>query len=319
MNKPEKLFKLLLKDKLTEKEDNQINSLVKEDDDCRQLHSVYLNVKHAVKSSAHPTIDELADYVLFKNNPGEITGHKINSDLIDEHLKKCLGCSEILGELSAEYKDAAEFTAEEFKPASGRADVSASLPKRRTSGIRYLFVSAAVFLILCVSLYVASSVVTPSYYNIAEINNGSESYVTRGRITDDFQKGINALSSGNLAEAENNLKSDIENHPEDPTIFYSYYILGLTYLQSAQSDFLGLFTNFDRSKVVEGMQNLKLSIDKNKSGRFDNITFNADFYLAKASLMLGDKASAENYLNLVIQNKGSRMDNARKMLEQLKE
>ncbi|MBK6913984.1 MAG: hypothetical protein IPH11_10120 [Ignavibacteriales bacterium] len=65
------------------------------------------------------------------------------------------------------------------------------------------------------------------------------------------------------------------------------------------------------------MKNLQLSIEKNLSGKYQNLSMNAHFYIAKAYLMFDDKENAKKYLEKVIEEKGSKMIEAENILSDL--
>jgi tetratricopeptide (TPR) repeat protein len=141
---------------------------------------------------------------------------------------------------------------------------------------------------------------------------------SRGRTTDDFELSMKALEDKEYQSAIEYLKSDIDLNSKDETIFYSYYILGLTYLETAEKNVLGLFPSFDKSSAELALQNFKKTIEKNTSGKFQNVNLDAYFFAAKASLMVDDTKSAKDYLNIVVNDKGSKMNEARQILNELK-
>ena len=166
-------------------------------------------------------------------------------------------------------------------------------------------------------MYIFSQIVTSSNYTIATLKNNDVFYITRGRGTEYFQKGLNALDDKNYTQTIEYLKEDIEANPKDETIFYSYYILGLTYLETAPKSFIGLFPSFNLTKVEDGINNLEKSIKLNNSGRYENINLDSYFYLGKANLMRNDKESAEKYFNIVVKKHGSKMNEAKSLLNEL--
>ncbi len=211
--------------------------------------------------------------------------------------------------------------AEKISAGNGNKVVSTNLDsevnKQKFIFPRYAFTSIIALGLVYLSLYIISSFTTPEFYKDAAINSESEFSVNRGRATEDFQNSLKALDKNNFDEAISYLQKDIKNNPDDETIFYSYYILGLANLETSEHDVLGLFPGYNTNKTEKGVEYLKESIRKNESGKFINIKLNSYFYLAKASLMLNDKISAENYLKLVISGRGSKMEEAQKLLGEL--
>jgi tetratricopeptide (TPR) repeat protein len=189
--------------------------------------------------------------------------------------------------------------------------------RNRYRAPRYAFASIIIIGLVYLSLYIISSFSTPAYYNDAALNDESEFSVNRGRATEDFQNSLKALEKHNYDSAIKYLQKDIQQNPDDETIFYSYYIMGLSYLETAGHDFLGLFPVYNKERVVKGAEYLKESVQKNNSGKFTNIKLNSYFYLAKSSLMLSDKQAAREYLLIVINERGGKMDEARQLLGEL--
>jgi tetratricopeptide (TPR) repeat protein len=142
--------------------------------------------------------------------------------------------------------------------------------------------------------------------------------ISRGRSTDNFELSIKALEDKDYQSAIEYLKNDIELNPNDKTIFYSYYILGLTHLEMAEKNLLGLFTTFDKSSSEATILNLGKCVKLNTSGNFNNVNLDAFFFMAKASLMLEDSKTAKDYLEIVVKEKGSKMNEAEQILKELK-
>ena len=201
--------------------------------------------------------------------------------------------------------------------AAEKATVAPGISKSRSRAPRYAFLSVIIIGLVYLSLYLISSASVPTYYRDAAIVNESEFSVNRGRATENFQNSLRALDKHDYDDAINYLQKDIRQNPDDETIFYSYYIMGLSYLETAEHNFLGLFPDYNRERAEKGAEYLKESIQKNDSGKFINIKLNSYFYLAKANLMLNDKEAARKYLAKVIDEKGSKMEESRKLLDEL--
>jgi hypothetical protein len=85
----------------------------------------------------------------------------------------------------------------------------------------------------------------------------------------------------------------------------------------SHSSFLGLFPSYDENLVREALQDLHRSVESNGTGKFENIKLDAFFYMAKANLILEDEETAKQYFKLVVNQKGSRMDEAASILNEL--
>jgi tetratricopeptide (TPR) repeat protein len=159
---------------------------------------------------------------------------------------------------------------------------------------------------------------TPEY--IKNFNTNKEDfYITRGRTSMAFQKGLDAIENKNWDEAIKSLNEDIASNSGESSIFYSHYVLGLTYLRSADSDFLGLFKSFDEEKVKSAVYNLEKTIELNTSGNFYNINLDANYYLGRAYLLLEDYAEAKTHLQYVVNEKGGLYKDAEELLNSIPE
>ncbi len=72
-----------------------------------------------------------------------------------------------------------------------------------------------------------------------------------------------------------------------------------------------------RKEQQKAPNTLKKASGRNDSGRFNNLKLNSYFYLAKASMMLKDEKAAKQYLTLVINGKGSKMEEAKYLLGEM--
>jgi len=321
MNNFEKIIELLQKEDLTTVEQTLLNSLLENDPEARKLFNVYNKVGKAFQVS-HISYDELRDYVLIKNGmePEEKFDFS-RTQGIENHLIECPICTKEFKVLNEEFSDIQNFVSSSINrvPLEKSELTQNRFLKQQFSP--WLYPVFAVFILgfLYLSLFVISDFTTPNNYVHASLDDESEFYITRGRGTDEFQQSIAAIENENFEEAITYLKKDIDQNPEDETIFYTYYVLGLTQLETAESRFagLGLFPSFDKTKAKQTLDNFKICTEKNTSGRFPDITYNAYFYSAKANLMIDDIESAKKYLQLVIDNKGSKMLEAQNMLNEL--
>lgn len=317
MDKKEKILELLRRKKLTDSEKNELNSIIGSDEELKELADTYQQLGKVINHSSHLSIDELAQYTLYKNGMQPDDRQIINrAPFIEQHLRICSECSELLKEFNSEYSDVDNFLTQTAvaDKASGTEDYTQTSAANRYKAPRYAFASILLVGFIYMVLYIISSSITPAYFNDAAIKQDSQSSITRGRATENFQNSLKALEKNNYDEAISFLQKDIRENPDDATIFYSYYITGLSYLETAEKDFLGLFPKYNRERVGKGKQYLEESIRKNNSGKFESIKLNSYFYLAKANLMLDDKKSAKEYLHMVINNKGSKMEEAKHLL-----
>jgi TolA-binding protein len=320
MNNTEKILELLEKKNLSEQERFQLTSLIESDPEAKKIYQTYMKLGLLLKSR-HISLDELRDYILYKNNidPENMDIIKRIPEL-ELHLENCEKCTNEFKSLNEEYSELEFFLTDKLaaQPAKGIEEGPVSIAQSRFKRTPvYAFVSVITIGFVYLSLLLVSNITTPDSYQLASVSDKSEYYVTRGRATDEFQESLKALEENNFDKAIEFLQSDINKNPEDKTIFYSHYILGLSYLEKADKSFIGLFRSFNKDDAENGLKNLQFCIEKNTSGKFPDITYNAYFYSAKANMMLGDNESAKKYLKLVVEEKGSKMSEAQNILNEL--
>jgi hypothetical protein len=308
------ILEYLEKDKLTPDEETQLNNFTKDDSEAKEFVDTYRKIKIAAKEI---TVNDLSDYILHKNglepeNPGF---HK-KIPAIEAKLRSDKEFEEEFKLLNEEYNEVDSFlTASVDNSDAGKMAAPARHAKNNYAV--YAFASVLIIGIVYALLLIVSNLTTPEYYQYASLDDKTEFYVTRGRMTDDFQNSLKALEERDYEKAIVHLNSDIANNPGDETIFYTHYILGLSYLETAEKSFLGLFTSYDNERAAAALDNFLISIEKNKSGRFHNVNLDAYFYAAKASLMLDLKEDAINYLYKVVEEKGSKSAEAEIIINEL--
>ena len=322
MDIKDKITDLLGKETLTPEEKQELETLMVNDEELNKFVAVYRHFSAIVSHSSHLSEEEISEYILHKNG---ITSDKKSIikriPFIETHLRKCSECSEIFKELNVEYVNVESFVSgaiiRERKTSDKVLPDSITNSKRRFYTPRFAFASVLIIGLVYIALYLISSFSTPAYYDDAAIKNKSEFSINRGRASEYFQNSLGALEKNNYDAAIDYLNKDIRQNPNDETIFYSYYIMGILYLETAEHSFLGLFPGYNHERADKGAEYLKESIQKNNSGRFNNIRLNSYFYLSKASLMLNDRKSARTYLTMVIKEKGGKMEEAKKLLGEL--
>jgi tetratricopeptide (TPR) repeat protein len=315
------LLELLQKNKLSEEEQQQLNLLIQSDPELAKLYGSYKKISNTVKYHSHLSTGEISEYVLYKNGLStDGTGIIMHAPRIEEHLRICKRCEDEFKELNSEFVESEAFIdAALLKPISGdsKGNSSVSGILRRPYSLKIAFATTVIILLFTVAAVIIN-LTRPSYYDLAKLTDKSELSITRGRATDDFQKGIEAYDDGNYSKAAAFFDNDIKFNDNESTIFYTYYILGLTNLEFAQKNTTDLFPAFNKGKALISITNMKICIQKNNTGAFPDINLNAYYYLAKAYLMLGNKEEAVSCLKNVITGKGSKMDDAAKILNKLK-
>ncbi|MHB8579859.1 MAG: tetratricopeptide repeat protein [Ignavibacteriaceae bacterium] len=316
-----KIFRLLGESGLGDDYKNYLNDISAKDPEIKSFFAAYSRLDNIIKNSSHIPTEELGDYILKKNKFNERQSDSSKKIiLIENHLYDCKTCKSVYEELSEEFYEV-ENAVDKYFDKSGiheKVKVLYPLILFKNNYIRYAIVSTVSMIILFLGLEILSGITTPNNYRLGQIKDKSLSYITRGRSSFEFQEGLTALGNGNYDKAIKLFENDIANNKNGISIFYTHYILGLAYLESAKNDFVGLFPSFDFNKVRKAIDNFNLCISENSSGNYPDISFNSYFYMAKAELIRNNFALAKKYLQIVINNKGSKMNLAIELLDQLK-
>ena len=319
MEQYEKIIELIEKVNLSPEEEKYLNDSIESDKDIKRLIDVYKNLKTGLAESIHIDLDMLTSYILYEkgNVPDDKTVPLI-AGKIKLHLDNCLKCREEYETLEADYSDVKEYLKNTLADESKEQHTfMPSFLSQKITSYRYAFTTVITLIVLYVGLFTVSSVTTPDYKKDLFSTQNEDFYLTRGRTSISFQKGLDALDKGDYSDAINYLNLDIEKHNNESSIFYSNYILGSTYLKAAESDFLGMFISFDEDKVQLAIENLKTSIEKNSSGSYENLNLDANYYIGRAYLLLDDIDSAKKHLETVVNNKGKFYKEAETIIESM--
>lgn len=320
MNELDKIFELLDKVDLSSEEQSKLNDLLKNQPASEKIVNLYNSLKNSLPQVIH--IDEtlLGEYVLYKNNMLNDKGTMILLERkIEDHLKRCDKCNNVFKELNSEYADVDSFISSSFKEVKPDIEVANAHPGffKRFNASRFAFASIIVLMIAYLGLFIISSVFTPDYKKAAISSDERDFYNTRGRTTELFQRGLNAIDKEDYNSAIKFLEEDITNNPGEASIFYSYFILGVTYIQSSESSFLGTFKSFDEGKINKGIDDLQKAIKLNNSGKYQNLNLDAHYFIGKAYLLIDKKNYAIDHLRIVIDNKGRYYKKANELLDKI--
>ena len=164
-------------------------------------------------------------------------------------------------------------------------------------------------------MFAVSSLTTPDYKKTF-LEDG-DFYTTRGRTTELFQRGLDAIDRKDYDSAIKFMNDDISKSRSDESIFYTHFVLGITYINKAESDFIGLFKSYNKEDVQKGIDNFEKSILLNNSGKFDNLKLDAHYFIGKSYLLIDEKESAKKHLQMVIDGKGSYYKKAEDLIKDL--
>jgi hypothetical protein len=312
------IINLIEKKDLTKEESEKLTALLKDDPNLKELINLYIKIKSAYEKTDHPDADLLGEYILFKNELIKDAG-KIIPVIpdIEKHLRECEQCREEYKLFNSEFEAINAFVGETITNAEKKSLIKNLLLDKSLVYVRYSLASVFMVGIIYFILFFISARSLSPIQKLAGNYDKTEYYVTRGRASDEFQKSMIALENNNYKRTIEFLEQDIRNNSNDATIFYSYYILGMVYLEDSYADFLNLFPSYNKEKVNKGIINLKECINKNSSDEFLNIKYDAFYFIGKGYLMLDNKKQAAQYFRLVIDYNGSKSEEAKQILDEL--
>jgi tetratricopeptide (TPR) repeat protein len=318
MNDIEKIIELLDKEFINTEEKNILNRIIENDPEARKISLAYSQLKTSLKRNEHIDEELMAEYVMYKNNLSSDRLIILLANKVEDHIRKCVKCEKLFTELNAEYCEVDSFVSQSIVEQIKQEKLSqhkAFFFFNNFSAAKYAFASLAAVVVLYLGLFAVSSFTTPDYKK--SFLEEEDFYTTRGRTSELFQRGLDAIDRKDYSSAIQYLNDDVNKNQKDESIFYTHFVLGITYVNKAESDFLGLFKSFNKEDVEKGISNFEKSIAFNNSGKFDNLKLDAHYLIGKSYLMIDDKASARKHLQLVVDGKGSYYKKAEDLIKEL--
>lgn len=323
MEKFDKIFDLLEKPSLSDAETASLNDAVKSDKEIDRLVKLFRNLQNKIPDSLHIDLELLASYVLYENgDEPEDKSVLLLAGKIREHLGKCNFCHVEYENLKQEFFQAGDFTNTVITDQPIKANFNASRERKSFLGrinftrtFRYAFATVSTMALIYAGLFFYSeSSIEPFKKGIFDAGQ-EEVYSTRGRTSITFQRGLDAVEHENYDAAIKYFQADIAENKNDQSIFYSYYVLGITQLHTAESSVAGLFKNFNHQIVKDAISSLQNSIQLNNSGSYQNINLDARYYLGRAYLLLEDFGNARENLSIVVTEKGRFYNEAKELID----
>ncbi len=274
------------------------------------------SIAGVLNDNIHIPFDTLASYAYFKHtDDNELRYFEKLSFKIEAHLQNCEQCKDEYNLLLEEVKETDLHVRSELQTISNNVESGRKNWFLNSSISQYAAAAVIVIAFLYSGLYGLLNLNRPIYES--GISEDFSSSVTRGRMTEEFNLSALALQKNDYENAILHLKNDISKNQNPGSVFYSEYLLGLTYLKSAEIDFIGLYNSFELAKVDSAIKYLKRSAEHNKLEDFSNIKLDTYYYLGKANLIIGNFEEGKTYLTKVVEGKGKFIEKAKVMLEQL--
>lgn len=320
MNETDKILDLLNKAELSGSEKAELDKLLSDIPDSGKIVRTFNSLKGVFGKNSHLDETLLGEYILFKNNMLEEKRSMLLLERkIEDHLRNCERCINIVKDLNIEYEEVDSFLSKTIiKTSSDRVlQTETSGIFRKISAVKYAFASIAAIAVFYIGMLATSSVFVPDYKKHAVSEDERDFYNTRGRTSELFQRSLDAIDKKEYDNAIRFLEEDVNVNKEEASIFYSHFILGVTYIQSSESSFLGTFKSFNKQKVDEGIRNLQKAIELNTSGKYNNLNYDAHYFIGKAYLLVDNYQSARENFEIVVNNKGSYYKKAKQLLDQI--
>ena len=319
MDKIQDVLKILAKAERSETELEYLDQLYADDLEIRNFIDIYTKLENIFNSSGHIDMEILSEFILYYNGDLDIANYIPEiTDRIEDHLSNCSSCNNDYINLNKEYQQVDEFISRSI-PEEIKDDIEFEKPESIFSRIRHAnyktFLTAIILLLITYSgMKLTSTYSTPFYkrdlFVFPELTDSSQHI----RATENFKKSLTSIKSKNYDKAIDNLLDDIILDTIPSTIFYTHFILGLVYLKSSESIFLGTFKSYNHLRVDEGIQNLLSTIEKNTSGEYDSLNIKAHYYIAKGYLALDEIDPAKEQLLIVVKKPGRFYEDALEIL-----
>lgn len=297
--------------------ENQLAGLEKSNNEITGISDTVKKSREAFSPDNHPDELLIAELIL-----SELSGTS-NDELsvkVSSHINNCFICNRSYQSLLLDLP--------QFQPVAEIVQEKELLPKRRIKrriGIeaakvkRILYYPvrvAAVFLIAAICLFAVSEITKPGYIRLGTVSIETEG-ITRTLTAEEYSSALILIDRGDYADAVNILQQEADLSPGAPGAFYTHYILGLLHLKLSKDSWLGLFPHYETSGLNHAAENLSSAIEKNTSGKYENVTYDASFYLAKTYILQQKYREAKDLLGYVISSRGSMAAESEKLLKEL--
>ena len=265
-------------------------------------------LRSAIFSQTHPDAEKFGEYVL-----GSLPVEEVAE--IDSHTRICAVCMESLNELTLEMSVLDSYLESKIV-SSERVSNKDGLTRIFTLPI-FRYAAAAVVLIgvFYSSLSIFPEVFLSKKYILGNLSELSSISITRGLEQPQLQEAQYQISNKDYEGAIKSLLTQVNTANEDA--FYINYLLGLTYLHASSSSVAGVIPDYNKSYLELSKNHLLKSIELNTNSQFKNISLDAYYFAAKSAILLGSNDEARQFLSKVVEGKGSMMDEAKKLLNNL--
>jgi len=313
----EKVIHILEREVIPYEDKEYLKRIANIDIDIKNFISVHLKMKSIFNSSCHLDMEILSEFILYYD--GDLNAAEYIpeiTDKIEDHLTECSSCNNLYLAFTDEFQQVDNFVSkaindnEDFEAQNIPSVFSRVRKTNFRTGLTALFLLAVTYFGMMITSYYG----TPSYKrNIFEFKSISTS-LTQSRDSELYKKGLAAFNNHNYNKAIGLLMEDIIRSHTDSTIYYSHYLLGITYLKSSENNILGTFKSYDHFRVDEGIEHLMIFNQNNEGGVHNRETIDIHYFIAKAYLSIDELDEAKKHLQIVVKKRGKYYTNAAEIL-----
>ncbi len=167
------------------------------------------------------------------------------------------------------------------------------------------------------SLVAADYFTKPQYYHLASVRSDQYDQIILYRERNSLLQAIFLFRSGDYEKAIAAIEASISTRDGYNMRPYLRFMQGLAYLKLAESSTYGLFPRFDMNRVETAIAIFQACIDEATSAEMSGVRASAYIYQAKAYLMNGNTAAAQQDLRQAVQSDDEMAEQAAYMLKQL--
>jgi hypothetical protein len=267
-----------------------------------------MNDHESLESPGSPGVDRslLVDLAHGRIPPDE-SGRLLDIIAADEELSKELEIVILLVNEGARRRGGQKVAYPRGNPTSGR------IREARSLSLTFLRVAAMILVFLGAGWF-ADDASSPRFANLAQVSPADLHVRMRAGDAGIVNGSRLFLYEGDWQECVRRVDWYLAVYPGGEELATASMLKGAAYLMGARSQILGFHVRYDAVLVDSAMSAFQLARSRVTSSEMrDDI----DWFEAKAMLMKGDPAAAGIRLRRIIGGTGARMDDARKLLEQL--
>jgi len=321
MEKYEQVIDILEQEAIPDEDKEVLKRIATEDIEIKNFISIHLKLKRIFNSSCHLDMEILAEFILYYDGDLDVADYMPQiTDKIEDHLADCSVCNNLYLKFNEEFQQVDNFVSktmndnEDFELQIKSPDITKSKRNNfKTALTAFLLLVIAYFGMMITNYYS-----TPSYKkNIFEFEVINNSLI-QSRDTKYYKQGLIAFEKENYDVAIGLLMEDIILNENDGTIFYSHYLLGISYIKSSENNIIGTFKSYNHLRINEAIHHLMIFIENYEGTDNERTRVDAHYYIAKAYLSIDAIEEAKTHLQIVKENRGKYYSDAVEILNYFK-